>query len=41
MGGYTLVEAKDIQEAAELAQGCPIFEKGGIVEVRPILQIGM
>ena len=41
VGGYTLVEAKDIQEAAELAQGCPIFEKGGIVEVRPILQIGM
>ena len=41
VGGYTLVEAKDINEAAELAQGCPIFDTGGFVEVRPIMQINM
>jgi hypothetical protein len=41
VGGYTLVEAKDIDQAAELSKGCPIFETGGFVEVRPILQINM
>lgn len=41
IGGYTLIEAKDINEAVELAKGCPIFEKDGSVEVRPILQINM
>ncbi|MBV8435963.1 MAG: hypothetical protein JOY95_00440 [Silvibacterium sp.] len=40
VGGYTLILAKDINEAAEVAKGCPIFETGGGVEVRPILQIG-
>jgi hypothetical protein len=41
IGGYTLVEAKDINEAAEAAKGCPIFLAGGAVEVRPILQMNM
>ncbi|HEX3471175.1 MAG TPA: YciI family protein [Silvibacterium sp.] len=41
VGGYTLVQAKDINQAAELAKDCPIFDAGGLVEVRPILQIGM
>jgi hypothetical protein len=41
VGGYTLVEAGDINQAAELAWGCPIFETGGFVEVRPIRQINM
>jgi hypothetical protein len=36
VGGYTLVEASDIQQAAELAKGCPIFDAGGSVEVRPV-----
>jgi len=39
IGGYTLVEAKDLTEAAELSKGCPIFEVGGIVEVRPIIKM--
>ena len=39
VGGYTLIEAKDIDEAAELAKGCPHFDTGGDVEVRPIMQI--
>ena len=41
VGGYTLIEAKDIAEAAELAKGCPIFEAGGIVEVRPVMKMDM
>lgn len=39
VGGYTLVEAKDLAQAAELSKGCPIFESGGIVEVRPVRQM--
>jgi hypothetical protein len=41
IGGYTIVVAKDINEAAEVAKGCPIFLAGGAVEVRPILQMNM
>jgi hypothetical protein len=39
IGGYTLVEAKDLDQAAELAGGCPIFEFDGLVEVRPVMQM--
>src|SRR5262245_13931801 len=39
VGGYTLVEATDIDQAAELSKGCPIFERGGFVEVRPIMKM--
>lgn len=39
VGGYTLVEAKDIHHAAELSLGCPIFLVGGSVEVRPVLKM--
>ena len=39
VGGYTLVEAKDVAEAAELAKGCPIFDSGGLVEVRPVMEM--
>jgi len=39
--GFTLIEAKDLDEAVELTKGCPIFEVGGLVEVRPAIQIGM
>src|SRR5207248_10168843 len=41
IGGYTLVEAKDLAEAVELSKGCPILEGGGVVEVRPVLPAGM
>lgn len=36
VNGYTLIEANDIDQAAELAKGCPILERDGSVEVRPI-----
>ena len=39
VGGYTVVEANDIMHAAELAKGCPIFDAGGHVEVRPVLKM--
>jgi hypothetical protein len=31
--GYTLIEAKDYEEAAAHAKGCPILHMGGSVEV--------
>lgn len=37
--GVTVVEARDLAHAGELAQGCPIFAQGGCVEVRPILMM--
>ena len=40
VGGYTLVEASDLAQAAELTSGCPILEIGGSVEVRPIMKMG-
>ena len=36
VGGYIAVTAKDLDEAAELAKGCPVFSFGGNVEVREI-----
>ena len=35
VAGYTLVEARDLAQATELAKGCPIFDTDGAVEVRP------
>lgn len=36
VGGYTLIEAADLNQAVELSKGCPIFDLGGCVEVRPV-----
>jgi hypothetical protein len=41
VGGYTLIRAKDVSEAAELAKGCPILDRGGRVEVRPVMKMDM
>lgn len=41
VGGYTLIEVKDLAQAVELAKGCPIFEVGGSVEVRPVMKMDM
>ena len=38
VGGFSMVEAKDIAHAVELSLGCPIFETGGAVEVRPVMR---
>jgi hypothetical protein len=37
VSGTLVVEAASLQEAAELARDCPIFEFDGSVEVRPAL----
>jgi hypothetical protein len=41
IGGYSLINARDISEAAELAKGCPILDRGGRVEVRPVMKYDM
>jgi hypothetical protein len=38
--GSLLIEAKSLDEAAELARQCPVFEYDGSVEVRPLLVYG-
>ena len=35
--GYILIEAKDMDQATELAKGCPILESDGTVEIRPFV----
>jgi hypothetical protein len=41
VGGYLIVNAKDIDEAVEISKGCPIFEMDGKLEVRPIQKMAM
>jgi hypothetical protein len=41
IAGYTLIEAKDLEHALELAKGCPILDVGGSVEVRPVEKLSM
>lgn len=36
IGGCTIVQARDINEAIEIAKGCPILESNANIEVRPI-----
>lgn len=36
VGGFSVIEARDIEHAAEIAAGCPIVQAGGSVEVRPV-----
>jgi len=36
IGGFTIVQAKDINEAVEIAKGCPILESDADIEIRPI-----
>jgi hypothetical protein len=40
VGGFTIVQAKTIDAAAEIAKGCPMIQDsgpGGHVEVRPLM----
>ena len=39
VGGYSIVEARDIDHAVELSRGCPILDGGGSVEVRPVMKM--
>ena len=39
IGGFSIIKAADITEAATIAKGCPLFQDGGTVEVRPVQQM--
>ncbi|TWF40581.1 hypothetical protein FHW36_104264 [Chitinophaga polysaccharea] len=39
VGGYSIIVARDIEQAVEFSLECPIFEDGGSIEVRPIGQL--
>jgi hypothetical protein len=39
VGGFFIIEAKDINEATELAKDCPDFIYDGAVQVRPVRPI--
>lgn len=41
IGGFSVIEAASLEEAASLAAGCPILEVGGSVEVRPVQTLNM
>jgi len=41
VGGFTLIQARDLEQATELSKDCPILEVGGSVEVRPIQLLNM
>lgn len=41
VGGFTLIQARDLEHATELSKGCPILEVDGSVEVRPIQALNM
>lgn len=39
VSGYYLINANSLDEAAELAKGCPVLRLGGSVEVREIMKM--
>ncbi len=41
VGGFSIVEARDLNQAAQLASGCPVTDNGGSVEVRPVMRLEM
>jgi len=41
VGGFLIINAKNIDEAVEFSKGCPIFEENGKLEVRPIQKMEM
>jgi hypothetical protein len=41
IGGYTLIEARDLEQAVDLSKGCPILQREGMVEVRPVMKLAM
>ena len=41
IGGYIIVRADSLEEAAEISKGCPILKLGGNVEIRTIIPMEM
>ena len=38
IGGYFLLQVADLNEAVEIAKGCPVLDYGSTVEVRPVAE---
>jgi len=36
--GYSVITAKDYDEAVALTSGHPIFDQGGMIEIRPVFK---
>jgi len=36
--GYILIKANDLEQAIALGKGCPVYNYGGALEVRPIMK---
>ena len=41
IGGFSIIEARDLEQAAQIASGCPVLDIGGSVEVRPVMQMNL
>lgn len=41
VGGYFIINAKDLADAANISKGCPDFETGGSVQVRQVMKMDM
>jgi len=41
VGGYLLISAENLDHAVELSKKCPILERNGVVEVRPVMIMKM
>ncbi|AFM17446.1 hypothetical protein Mycch_2681 [Mycolicibacterium chubuense NBB4] len=39
LGGYYVLEASDLDDALEFAQGIPAIRLGGAVEIRPLVDV--
>ena len=39
VGGFYMINANSLDEATELAKGCPVPQLGGSIEVRPVMDI--
>jgi hypothetical protein len=39
VGGYFIINAKDLDEAVAISKGCPDFERDGSVQVRQVMKI--
>lgn len=37
IGGYYIIEAKDLHEAVTVAKGCPTYKDGDLIEVRQLM----
>lgn len=39
LGGLVVIKADNLDEATTLAHGCPAIDRGGSIEIRPLLEM--